>query len=130
PRRVRGARLQRGRARAGAVGGHRVGGPRAGAGGASAPRSRPRHVGAPPRAGARAEDIGSAARALEPAARPRLHVFLATSAIHLEHKLKIKPAQALKQAAESVRQARQACWDVEFSAEDASRTDYGFLREV
>jgi 2-isopropylmalate synthase len=79
---------------------------------------------------AREEDIAAAARALEPAARPRLHVFLATSAIHLEHKLKIRPAQALRQAADAVRFARTACWDVEFSAEDASRTEYSFLREV
>lgn len=79
---------------------------------------------------AKTEDIEVAARALEPAARPRLHVFLATSAIHLEHKLKIRPAQALRQAADAVRTARAACWDVEFSAEDASRTEYSFLREV
>mgnify|MGYP003498694159 CR=1 FL=1 len=46
---------------------------------------------------AKSEDIDVAARALEAAARPRLHVFLATSALHLEHKLKIRPAQALRQ---------------------------------
>ena len=79
---------------------------------------------------AKEEDITAAARALEPAARPRLHVFLATSAIHLEHKLKIRPAQALRQAADAVRFARTAAYDVEFSAEDASRTEYSFLREV
>jgi 2-isopropylmalate synthase len=79
---------------------------------------------------AKEEDIAVAARALEPAARPRLHVFLATSGIHLEHKLKITPAQALRQAADAVLLARSFCADVEFSAEDASRTDYGFLREV
>ena len=79
---------------------------------------------------AKEEDIDPAARALEPAARPRLHVFLATSAIHLEHKLKIRPAQALRQAADAVRYARSAVYDVEFSAEDASRTEYSFLREV
>jgi 2-isopropylmalate synthase len=79
---------------------------------------------------AKEADVVSAARALEGAARPRLHVFLATSDIHLEHKLRIGRREALQQAAEAVRLARSLCADVEFSAEDASRTEYGFLREV
>ncbi len=79
---------------------------------------------------AREGDIASAARALEGAARPRLHVFLATSAIHLKHKLGISARECLEQAASSVRLARSITSDVEFSAEDACRTDYGFLREV
>ena len=79
---------------------------------------------------AREADIVSAAKALEGAARPRVHVFLATSAIHLKYKLGITAEECLKQAAESVRLARSFHPEVEFSAEDASRTDYEFLREV
>ncbi len=79
---------------------------------------------------AREEDIEVGARAIEGAARPRVHVFLATSAIHLKHKLRITQAECLEQAAAAVRLAKSAHADVEFSAEDASRTDYSFLREV
>jgi 2-isopropylmalate synthase len=75
-------------------------------------------------------DISSAARALEGASRPRLHVFLATSAIHLKHKLGISPRECVEQAAAAVRLARSITADVEFSAEDAFRTEYAFLREV
>ncbi|HVT58465.1 MAG TPA: 2-isopropylmalate synthase [Thermoanaerobaculia bacterium] len=75
-------------------------------------------------------DVECAARALRPAARPRLHLFIATSAIHLEHKLKISAAAALRQAVEAVEHARSFGAEVEFSAEDASRSDYGFLREI
>ena len=59
-----------------------------------------------------------------------IHTFLATSALHLKHKLKISPEEALRQAVAAVTLARTLAPDVEFSAEDASRTDYGFLREV
>ena len=79
---------------------------------------------------AREADIEVGARAIESAARPRVHVFLATSAIHLKHKLRITESQCLEQAAAAVRFARSAHADVEFSAEDASRTEYSFLREV
>jgi 2-isopropylmalate synthase len=79
---------------------------------------------------AREADIVSAGRALQGAARPRLHVFLATSAIHLQYKLRISPDECLKQAVEGIRLAKTFCADVEFSPEDASRTDYDFLREV
>ena len=75
-------------------------------------------------------DIEAAAKALEGAARPLIHTFLATSAIHLKYKLKITPEEALRQAVAGVRLARTFTPDVEFSAEDASRTDYGYLREV
>jgi 2-isopropylmalate synthase len=75
-------------------------------------------------------DIERAWRALEAAARPRLHTFLATSDIHLEHKLKISRRQCLEQARDGVRLARSFCTDVQFSAEDASRTDMNFLCEV
>ncbi|MGH8863358.1 MAG: 2-isopropylmalate synthase, partial [Burkholderiales bacterium] len=75
-------------------------------------------------------DIDMAWSALKAAARPRLHVFLATSAIHLEHKLKMARDQIIRMAVEGVRHARSLCEDVEFSPEDASRTEFGFLAEV
>src|SRR5262245_51914222 len=79
---------------------------------------------------AREADIMAAGAALRGAARPLIHTFLATSALHLEYKLKITADEALRQAVEGVRLARTLAPEVEFSAEDASRTDYGFLREV
>ena len=65
--------------------------------------------------------------ALKFAKRPRIHVFLASSDIHLKHKLKITRAAAVKRAAESVRFARSFTDNVQFSAEDASRSDWNFL---
>ena len=76
------------------------------------------------------EDIERAWRAIGRAARPRLHIFLATSDIHLQHKLKITREEALNQAREAVAFAGLLCDDVEFSPEDATRTDIDFLREV
>jgi 2-isopropylmalate synthase len=73
------------------------------------------------------EDIEAAARAVEPAASNRIHVFLASSDLHLEAKLKITREQALDQTAESVRLARTFVDDVEFSTEDGTRTDPEFL---
>jgi 2-isopropylmalate synthase len=75
-------------------------------------------------------DIERAALALEPAGRPRIHTFIATSEIHLRHKLRKSRAQALDEAVAAVRLARRYCDDVEFSAEDATRTDLEFLTEV
>ena len=75
-------------------------------------------------------DLERAARALEAAVRPRIHVYLATSDIHLRHKLRISREQCLDQAAESVRLARTFSDDVEFSPEDATRTDPEFLFQV
>ncbi|HYB94386.1 MAG TPA: 2-isopropylmalate synthase [Vicinamibacterales bacterium] len=75
-------------------------------------------------------DIDRAWAALAHAARPRIHVFLATSDIHLEHKLRITRAQCLEQIASTVAHARAYCDDIEFSAEDATRSDLGFLCEV
>jgi 2-isopropylmalate synthase len=72
-------------------------------------------------------DIDRAWAALSQAARPRIHVFLATSDIHLEHKLRISRAQCLEQVATAVAHARAYCDDVEFSAEDATRSDLEFL---
>jgi 2-isopropylmalate synthase len=76
---------------------------------------------------AKHDDITAAARALEFAARSRIHIFLASSDIHLEYKLKISREQALEQADSAVRFARQYFDDVEFSPEDATRTDPEFL---
>ncbi|MGH9508617.1 MAG: 2-isopropylmalate synthase [Terriglobales bacterium] len=75
-------------------------------------------------------DIDRAWEALEPAAHPRLHTFLATSDIHLQYKLKISREQGLRQAHDSVAYARSLCSDVEFSPEDATRSDPDFLCEV
>ena len=75
-------------------------------------------------------DIDRAWAALSQAARPRIHVFLATSDIHLEHKLRISRAECLAQVASAVAYARAYCDDVEFSAEDATRTDLDFLCEI
>src|SRR5215218_4648264 len=75
-------------------------------------------------------DIDRAWAALSVAARPRIHVFLATSDIHLQHKLRITRGQCLAQIASAVSHARAYCDDVEFSAEDATRSDLNFLCEV
>jgi 2-isopropylmalate synthase len=76
------------------------------------------------------QDIERAWQALKGAARPRIHVFLATSDIHLQYKLKISRQKCLEQAREAVRLAKSFCHDVEFSPEDATRTDMHFLCEV
>ncbi len=76
------------------------------------------------------EDIDKAWSAVRAASRPRIHVFLATSAIHREHKLGMAEAEILHAAVESVKYARSLCEDVEFSPEDASRTELEFLRQV
>jgi 2-isopropylmalate synthase len=75
-------------------------------------------------------DIERAWRALEGASRPRIHTFLATSDIHLRHKLKISRQQCLEQARDAVKLAKSFCEDVQFSPEDATRTDIGFLCQV
>ncbi|HJZ51244.1 MAG TPA: 2-isopropylmalate synthase [Candidatus Acidoferrales bacterium] len=79
---------------------------------------------------ARQEDVDAALRAIEPAAKPRLHIFLASSDLHLKHKLRISRSEALEQIATMVRYGVKNCEEVEFSAEDASRTDLDFLLEV
>jgi 2-isopropylmalate synthase len=76
------------------------------------------------------EDIEAAARAVEPAPSNRIHVFLASSDLHLEAKLKITREQALEQVAESVRLARSFVDDVEFSTEDGTRTDPEYLLKM
>jgi len=76
------------------------------------------------------KDINSAYKALKDAARPRIHTVIATSPIHMELKLYKKPDEVLKMAVEAVQLARSYVDDVEFSAEDAFRSDPGFLKEV
>ena len=72
-------------------------------------------------------DIDIAARAVEPAASNRIHTFLSSSDIHLEHQMKMSRQAALDLAGESVRRARALADDVEFSPMDATRTDPDFL---
>jgi 2-isopropylmalate synthase len=79
---------------------------------------------------AKKEDIEMAARSLQFADRARIHVFLAASDLHLEYKLKISRQEALDLAGESVRLARSLVDDVEFSPEDSTRSDRGFLVEI
>jgi len=74
-----------------------------------------------------AADIERAWQALHRATHPRIHVFLATSDIHLKYKLRISREQCLEQARNAVRLAKSLCRDVEFSPEDATRTDPEFL---
>src|SRR2546427_4536036 len=75
-------------------------------------------------------DIDAALKALAPAPRHRVHVFLATSPIHREHKLRMTPAEVVRVATGAIEYARERCQDGEFSAEDAARTELDFLTEV
>ena len=75
-------------------------------------------------------DIDRAGAAVRASARPRIHVFLATSAIHREFKLKMAKDEILRRAIEGVQRAKALCADIEFSPEDASRTELDFLAEV
>ncbi|HEX2483708.1 MAG TPA: 2-isopropylmalate synthase [Myxococcota bacterium] len=75
-------------------------------------------------------DIERAGRALERCRRPRIHTFIATSDIHLKHKLRMGREQVLEEVDRAVRQARGYADDVEFSAEDATRTDWDYLVQV
>ncbi|MEI6807445.1 MAG: 2-isopropylmalate synthase [bacterium] len=75
-------------------------------------------------------DIERCAEAVAPAGKPRIHVFLATSEIHRKFKLMKARSEILKQAVAHVKYARTFCDDVEFSPEDASRTEPDFLDEV
>src|SRR5271168_5082375 len=79
---------------------------------------------------AKREDVTAALEALEPAASPRLHVFLATSDLHLKVKLNITREQALEAIGSMIRYGRKHVAEVEFSAEDAGRTDIDYLCQV
>lgn len=76
------------------------------------------------------EDIDTAAEALLPAASGRIHTFIATSPIHMEQKLRMLPDQVMEQAVHAVRRAREYTDNVEFSPEDAGRSDIDFLCRI
>ena len=76
------------------------------------------------------KDIDAAYEAIQNAANPRIHVFLATSPVHMQYKLKMTPEQVLESIDHHVRYARNKCANVEFSAEDATRSEPEFLAKV
>jgi 2-isopropylmalate synthase len=76
------------------------------------------------------KDIERAGEALKEAAAPRIHTFIATSPIHMQHKLRMEPEQVVEQAVKAVRHARRFADDVEFSAEDAGRSETDFLCRI
>lgn len=76
------------------------------------------------------KDVERALQALDGVKNPRLHCFIATSEIHLKYKLHKTQEEVLESVVQGVRQARQHVDDVEFSAEDATRTEIGYLHEV
>src|SRR5690606_8138276 len=76
------------------------------------------------------EDILKAAEAVSEAKAPRIHTFIATSPIHMKYKLRKEPAEVLDLAREAVALAKKYVDDVEFSAEDATRSDWDFLCQV
>ncbi len=78
----------------------------------------------------RREDIERVAEALKGIAKPRIHVFLATSPIHMQYKLKMAEQEIVKAAVEHVALAKSFCDNIEFSPEDAARTELDFLCEV
>ncbi len=75
-------------------------------------------------------DIKAAGEAISLANKRRIHTFIATSPIHMEYKLKMTPEQVIKKAVNAVEYAKTFCEDVEFSCEDAGRSDIGFLKEI
>ncbi|NLL99985.1 MAG: 2-isopropylmalate synthase [Treponema sp.] len=76
------------------------------------------------------KDIDTAWEAIKDAENPRIHTFLATSPLHIEYKLKKTPDQVYEQAVKMVKYARNLCGDVEFSLEDASRSDPAFMYRI
>ena len=76
------------------------------------------------------KDIKAAGEAVAKAKMRRIHTFIATSPIHMQYKLKMTPDQVIKKAVESVLYAKTFCDDIEFSCEDAGRSDVGFMKEV
>ncbi len=76
------------------------------------------------------KDIKAAAEAIAPAPKKRIHTFIATSPIHMEYKLRMKPDEVIKRAVEAVKYAKEFVDDVEFSCEDAGRSDMVFLKEI
>jgi len=78
----------------------------------------------------RGDDIEQAWEAIKVAKDSRIHVFTSTSQIHMEHMLRKSPEEVLNDTKESVRYAKKLCQNIEFSAQDATRTDHDFLIEV
>jgi 2-isopropylmalate synthase len=76
------------------------------------------------------KDIDRAAEAIHPAERKRIHTFIATSPIHMKHKLQMSPEEVVSQAVRAVKRARSHVDDVEFSCEDAGRSDLDFLCRI
>lgn len=76
------------------------------------------------------KDIEIAAQAIAKAKHPRIHTFIATSALHMRHKLKMEPAAVMERAVTAVKYARNRCAEVEFSAEDATRSDVQFMCQI
>ncbi len=76
------------------------------------------------------KDIERAAEALKPAARGRIHTFIATSPIHMKYKLQMEPDKVIEQAVRAVTKARSLIEDVEFSCEDAGRSEIDFLCRI
>ncbi len=76
------------------------------------------------------KDIDCAWEAVKDAADPRIHLFIATSPVHMEYKLKMSPEQVLERTAAMVAYAKKYCSNIEFSAEDATRSDLEFLYKV
>jgi 2-isopropylmalate synthase len=75
-------------------------------------------------------DIKAAGEAVAKAKMRRIHTFIATSPIHMEYKLKMTPDQVIKKAVAAVEYAKTFCDDIEFSCEDAGRSDVGFMKEI
>ncbi|MEA4832599.1 MAG: 2-isopropylmalate synthase [Oscillospiraceae bacterium] len=76
------------------------------------------------------QDIEAAARSLDKAKNPRIHIFIATSPIHMQYKLNMSEQEVLERAVKSAELAKRLCGDVQFSAEDATRSDVGFVCRV
>lgn len=76
------------------------------------------------------KDVKAAGEAIAKAKMKRIHTFIATSPIHMEHKLKMSPDEVIKHAVNAVKYAREFVEDVEFSCEDAGRSDIGFMKEI
>ena len=75
-------------------------------------------------------DIKAAGEALAPAKNKRIHTFIATSPIHMQYKLKMSPDEVIRRAVEAVQYSKIFCDDVEFSCEDACRSEMSFLKEI
>ncbi len=76
------------------------------------------------------KDIQAAGEAIAPAPHKRIHTFIATSPIHMKYKLRMEPEEVVKRAVEAVKYAKTFVDDVEFSCEDAGRSEMGFLKEI